>query len=293
MKIGFVGLGAMGFAMAERLIEAGHALTVQNRTASKADPLLERGATLARTPAEAAKGAEIVFSMLYDDVAVEDATFGKDGIAEGLEPGAVHVCCSTISLDQGKRLRDEHARRGQDYAVATALGRPPAVVDGKLFMILAASAPVRERVMPAVDALGQRVFVAGDDPVQSNVVKLGLNFMIFSTIEQMSEVFAFGEKAGIAHETMFEIMTGTYYNAPVHRNYGRLMVDKRYTPPGAPMAIGLKDTELFLDAGRTLQAPSPFGGILRDRFLAALATGDQDKDFAAIFERARADSGLS
>ena len=111
MNIGFLGLGAMGHAMARRLLDAGHAVTVYNRTASKADDLVADGARLARTPADAAGDAEIVFSMLFDDATTQAATFGDDGIAAAMGPDAIHVCCSTLSLDQARRLRDGHAER--------------------------------------------------------------------------------------------------------------------------------------------------------------------------------------
>jgi 3-hydroxyisobutyrate dehydrogenase-like beta-hydroxyacid dehydrogenase len=292
MKIGFLGLGAMGHAMARRLLNAGHGITVYNRTASKADDLVADGARFARTPADAAGDAEIVFSMLFDDATTQAATFGNDGIATVMGPGTIHVCCSTLSLDQARRLRDGHAERGQAYVSANVLGRPPAAIAGELFVIVGGAEPLRSRVAPALTAFGPRIFVAGDDPVQANLVKLSLNFMIMSTIEQMAEVFALNEKAGTDPRTVFEIMTGSFYNAPVHKNYGRLMVDRAYDYPGASVTLGLKDTEMFLAAGHDYRVPLPYAAIARDRFLAAMAAGDADRDFVVLMERARQDAGL-
>ncbi|WP_284944422.1 NAD(P)-dependent oxidoreductase [Acidisoma cladoniae] len=293
MKIGFLGLGAMGHAMARRLLDAGHDLTVFNRTASKADDLVALGAHRATTPAEAARGAEIVVSMLFDDKTTETATFGEDGIAGAMAPGAVHVCCSTLSLDQARRLRDGHAERSQAYVTATVLGRPPAAMAGQLFIILGGDETSRVMVTPVLEIIGQRIFVAGNDPVQSNLVKLSLNFLIMSTIEQMAEVFALNEKAGTDPSIVFEIMTGTLYNAPVHKNYGKLMVERSYGYPGAPVTLALKDTEAFLAAGHEYNVPVPYAAIVRDRFLAAIAAGDGKKDFAVLMERARQDAGLT
>jgi 3-hydroxyisobutyrate dehydrogenase-like beta-hydroxyacid dehydrogenase len=293
MKIGFLGLGAMGHAMARRMLDAGHDLTVFNRTASKADDLIADGAHLATTPAEAARGAEIVFSMLFDDKTTETATFGADGLASTMAPGAVHVCCSTLSLEQARRLRDGHAERGQAYVTATVLGRPPAAVAGQLFVILGGDETSRATVTPILEIFGQRVFIAGNDPVQANLVKLSLYFLIMSTIEQMAEVFALNEKAGIDPRTVLEIMTGSFYNAPVHKNYGKLMVERSYGYPGAPVTLALKDTELFLAAGHEHRVALPYASIVRDRFLATIAAGDGEKDFAILMERARQDAGLS
>ena len=292
MKIGFVGLGAMGHAMAERLLDAGHELTVHNRTPAKADDLVARGAVFAQTPAQVAAGADVVFSMLFDDATTEFAVFGPEGIAQSLPAGAIHACCSTISLDQAKRLRDGHAKRGQSYASANVLGRPPAAIAGELFVILGGQDETLSRLKSVVTAFGPKIFVAGNDPVQANLAKLSLNFMIMSTIEQMAEVFALNEKAGTLPSTMFEIMTGSFYNAPVHKNYGKLMVEGTYDTPGAPVTLGLKDTEMFLDAGHTYQVPLPYASIARDRFLAAMAAGDSERDFVVLLERVRQDAGL-
>jgi len=292
MKVGFLGLGAMGHAMARRLLDAGHEVTLYNRTANKADDLVADGACFARRPADVAGNAEVVFSMLFDDVTTQEATFGDEGIATVMGPDTIHVCCSTLSLDQARRLRDGHAERGQAYVSANVLGRPPAAIAGELFLIVGGAEPLRSRVAPALKAFGSRVFVVGDDPVQANLVKLSLNFMIMSTIEQMAEVFALNEKAGTDPRTVFEIMIGSFYNAPVHKNYGRLMVDRAYDYPGAPVTLGLKDTEMFLAAGHDYRVPLPYAAIARDRFLAAMAAGDADRDFVVLMERVRQDAGL-
>ncbi|BAK82779.1 NAD(P)-binding domain-containing protein [Komagataeibacter medellinensis] len=111
MKIGFVGLGAMGHSMAQRLLAAGHGLCVYNRIAARVDDLLAQGATLAPTPPAAAQGANIVFSMLFDDAAAQVLTFGPGGIATTLGADAIHACCSTLSPKQARRLRDGRAAR--------------------------------------------------------------------------------------------------------------------------------------------------------------------------------------
>lgn len=292
MKIGFVGLGAMGHPMARRLLAAGHQLCVYNRTAAKAADFAALGATVGETPAMVAHEADIVFSMLLDDATTEQATFGKNGIAEGLLPNAVHVCCSTISLEQARRLRDGHAERGQTYVSANVLGRPPAAEAGALFVMAAGKSDVLDYLEPALQCFGPHIFRVGDDPLQANLAKLSLNFMIYSTIEQMAEVFALNEKAGTDPRKIFEIMTGSFYNAPVHKNYGKLMVDHAYDTPGAPVTLGLKDVGMFMDAGGDYGVLLPYAAIVRDRLLSAVSAGDADRDFVVLQERVRQESGL-
>ena len=145
---------------------------------------------------------------------------------------------------------------------------------------------------PVFDAVGQRLFVAGARPSQANLVKLCCNFLIFSTIEQLAEVFALGEKGGIAPDAMFEMLTESFFSAPVHKNYGRLIVDQAFDPPGANVRLAAKDTRLVLQAAESLAVPLPFASILRDRFLATEARGEAELDFAVIARRAAEDAGL-
>jgi 3-hydroxyisobutyrate dehydrogenase-like beta-hydroxyacid dehydrogenase len=292
MRIGFVGLGPMGVGMAKRLLEAGHELAVFNRTQARADALVEQGARRAGSPAEAARNAEIVLSMLANDDVVAELTLGPDGIAAGLPAGAVHLSCSTISVATSRRLAAAHNEAEQAYGVATVLGRPPAAASGQLFVMLAAAPEIRARVQPVLSAIGQRTFELGDDPARANLVKLSLNFLIFSTIEQMGEVFALNDKGGVPPALVFEIMTNSFFNAPVHRNYGRIIVEEAFDPAGVGMRLAAKDTALLLEAATQLQVPMPMGSLVRDRLLSAIAQGDAELDFAALSRRARIEAGL-
>jgi 3-hydroxyisobutyrate dehydrogenase-like beta-hydroxyacid dehydrogenase len=265
MDLGVVGLGPMGSAMARVLMKAGHRVTVWNRTPEKAEPLVREGASKAKTPAEAAD-REAVLTSLATDAAVSTVVLGPDGVASGLPRGAAHLSTSTISLALSQQLTEEHARRGPVFVAS----------------------PVR----PVLEALGQRLFIIGDQPVQATLVKLCANFLIFSTIEQLGEVFAICAKAGVDTRRVFEFLTNSFYTAPVHKNYGSLIVEERFDPPGAKVTLGHKDNQLFLAAGEALAVPLPYASILRDRFLATIARGEEGLDFAVISRRAREDAGL-
>ena len=293
MKIGFVGLGPMGSRMAARLVSTTHEVAVWNRSKGKAAELVAFGATEARTPAEAADDADLVVSMVANDEAAEAVTLGPEGIADGLAPGALHMSSSTISVALAKRLDAAHAERGQGFVSATVLGRPPAAEAGKLFVMAAGDATAIERARPVADAFCQRLFVVGDEPWQSNLVKLCANFMIFSTIEQFAEVFALGEKAGVPEATIFEVLSNSFCSSPIHLNYGKLILERAFSPPGGPMALGKKDNDLLLEAGEMFGAALPMASLLRDRFVTSIARGDGDLDFAALSRRAREDAGLS
>jgi 3-hydroxyisobutyrate dehydrogenase-like beta-hydroxyacid dehydrogenase len=291
MKIGFVGLGPMGSAMAHRLIKAGHGLTVWNRTADKARPFAEAGARVAGTPAEAAGAAEIVISSVANDAALEAVTLGPEGIAAGLAEGALHVSASTVSMALVQRIASAHAQRRQDFVSAPVLGRPPAAEAGKLFVMAAGTASALERARPVFDVIGQRSFIMGERPEQANLAKLACNFLIFSTIEQFSEVFAVIEKGGVDRGKTFELLTESFFTAPVHKNYGKQILDRDYEA-GVKVTLGAKDTKLFLEAGEALAVPLPIASLVRDRFLAAVARGEADMDFTVIARQAAEQAGL-
>jgi 3-hydroxyisobutyrate dehydrogenase-like beta-hydroxyacid dehydrogenase len=292
MKIAFLGMGPMGVPMATLLADAGHELCVWNRSPDKTAPLAARGARVAATPKAAAEGAALVITSLANDGAVRDVTLGPDGLAEGLARGAIHVSTSTISVELARVLEAAHQERSQGFVSAAVLGRPPAAAAGKLYVMAAGAPAAVATVRPVLDRLGQRVFAVGEQPWQANLVKLSANFMIFSTIEQFAELFALNEKAGISPAVVFEVLSNSFCSAPVHVNYGKMILEGKFSPAGGAMALGAKDNELILQAGADFGTPLPMASLLRDRFIASFARGEGELDFCALSNRAREDAGL-
>lgn len=291
MDIGFIGLGKMGQGMAANLLQAGHHLTVYNRSPGKADALVERGAIAASTVAEACTG-EVVFTMLADDHAVEAVTFGDDGIVASLPAGATHVSSSTISVALSERLATAHAGGGQGYAAAPVFGRPEAAAAAKLFVVAAGRPQTLQPLTPVFDAVGQRTFVVSERPHTANLVKLSGNFLIASVIESVSEAVALVAKAGVDRQQYVDILTSTLFAAPVYQTYGGLIARREFEPAGFAARLGLKDVRLALAAAEQLQVPLPVASLLRDRFLTLVATGGADLDWSALATLADRDAGL-
>ncbi|MGA2639262.1 NAD(P)-dependent oxidoreductase [Methylocella sp.] len=292
MKIAFLGLGSMGGAMARNLLSHGHTVIAWNRSEAPARAIEALGAVIAPTPAKAAREAEIAITMLADDAAAEAVALGENGIIDGLAPGAAHVSMSTISVALSERLAEAHAGRGQAYAAAPVFGRPEAAAAGKLFIAAAGEAGLIEKIRAALEAMGQRIFVMGDQPAQANLVKLTGNFLITCVIESLAEAFALTAKGGVEKAKVHELLTETLFAAPVYRTYGGLILEDKFSPPGFKMPLGLKDNRLLQQAAEKLEVPLPFAAIVRDRFLAALANGDGGLDWSAIARRAALDAGV-
>lgn len=291
MDIGFIGLGNMGRGMAANLINAGHQVTVYNRSPEKAEALVGKGATPARTVAEACR-AEVVFTMLADDGAVEAVTFGPDGIVASMTEGATHVSSSTISVALSERLAGAHGEAGQRYAAAPVFGRPEAASAAELFVVAAGGPAVLQPLFPLFDAIGQRTFVVSEQPHTANLVKLSGNFLIASAIESLGEAVALVAKAGVDRLQYVDILTSTLFAAPAYQTYGGLIARQEFEPAGFAASLGLKDIRLALAAAEQLQVPLPVASLLRDRFLTLVATGGGHLDWSALATLADRDAGL-
>ena len=291
MEVGFVGLGNMGSAMARSLLRAGHRVTVFNRSAAPAEELEREGACRAASPGEAA-ACGVVLSMLADDHAVDSVTLGPDGILSGLPRGGVHVTMSTIGLDLVARLAAAHADAGQALVSAPVFGRPEAAAAAQLVVAAAGPAPAVERARAALEAVGRKLVVFGENPAQASAVKLAGNFLLVCAIEALSESTAFVAKAGVAPATFVELMTGSLFAAPAYQTYGRIITERRFSPAGFKVPLGLKDVRMLLQAAERLETPLPFASVVRDQFLSALARGYADLDWSALALVAEENAGI-
>lgn len=290
MKVGFVGLGHMGSAMAANLIRAGHEVTVYNRNDARAEPLVKAGAHKATALAEACRG-EAVITMLADDNAVSDMVWSNDRLLASLPTGAIHVSMSTISVALSKRLADAHAGAGQRYVAAPVFGRPEAAAAARLFIVPAGDRRAITACQPLFDAMGQKTLPMGAEPWQANLIKLSGNFLIAAMIESLGEAIALVGKAGIDRSAYVELLTATMFPAPAYSIYGKLIAENRFEPAAFAAPLGHKDIRLAMAAAENLRVPMPIAGLLHDRFLRLLANGGDKLDWAAVGGLATADAG--
>ena len=290
-SIGFVGLGNMGLPMALRLVDAGYSLRVYNRSREKGVVLSDRGATLAPEPGAVAEPGGIVISMLADDAAVEDITFGDNGILSRLGGNGLHLSMSTISPAAARRLADAHGRVGASFVAAPVFGRPEAAEAGKLWIVLAGPEQAKQRAKSVLDVLGQGSFDYGEDPERANVVKLAGNFLIASAMEAMAEAFTLAEKHGVARTEVAEMFGKTLFPCPVYQNYGKAIAEYRHRPAGFRLALGLKDLDLVLATAAAAATPMPLASLLYNRLLSGVAKQRGDIDWSGIALSVSEDAG--
>jgi 3-hydroxyisobutyrate dehydrogenase-like beta-hydroxyacid dehydrogenase len=291
MEVGLIGLGSMGSGIAKSLLRAGHRLTVFNRTRTRAEALRSDGANVAGSIADACRG-EAVLTMLADDAAVEAQVLGPGGILASLPRGGVHVSLSTISVALSDRLAVEHARAGQDFVAAPVFGRPDAAEAAKLAVVAAGPKAAVNRCKPLFEAMGPKLLVIGEKPSMANVVKLAGNFLIATLLESMGEAIAFARKSGVDAAALVDFLTTTLFNAPVYKTYGALIVEGKHEQVGFALPLGLKDVRLVLQAAEARNVPMPIASVLHDRFVTAMARGNENKDWSVIARVAAEDAGL-
>ncbi|WTG90014.1 NAD(P)-dependent oxidoreductase [Kitasatospora sp. NBC_01560] len=287
--VGFVGLGAMGQGMAASLLRAGHRVRVWNRSPGPVAALVAQGAEAAGSPAEAF-AAEAVVSMLPNDETVERLLLDPALLAGAT--ATLHVNAATVSVELAERAEALHAEHGIGYVAAPVLGRPPVAAAGELNILAAGSAEALAAAEPLFAAMGRRTWYFGDRPRQANTAKISANFLLACAIESMAEACSLAEANGVRPTDLIEMLTGTLFPGPVYSGYGAMVAERRYEPAGFRLPLGLKDVGLALSAGAAAHVPLPFGSVLRDAFLDALAHGDGEKDWAAVAAVARRRAGL-
>ena len=292
MKVGFIGLGRMGQAMARRVLDAGHELAIYNRTAAKGADLAKAGASAAASISEVCKGRDAVITMLADDAALNEVALGNDGLIASLGADCIHVAMGTHSVALIRTLTEAHAQAKRQFVAAPVLGRPEAAAEGQLGVVPAGPAAAVTRCQPLFDVIGRRSFAAGENPESAAAVKLANNFVLGCAIEAMGEAFALVGKFGVKSPVFYDVLTDGLFSAPAYKIYGKIIVEEAYDRVGITARLGLKDANLVLAAAHMAELPMPSANVWRDRLLGAIAHGDGDKDWAVMaLEQARA-SGL-
>jgi 3-hydroxyisobutyrate dehydrogenase-like beta-hydroxyacid dehydrogenase len=285
--IAHIGLGRMGAGIAKNIQAAGCRFIVYNRSIERMQPFVAAGAKAARTPREAASEADIVVTSLMDDKSVFDVMSSEDGILAGMRAGTIHIGTSTISPGASTHCFGLHAAQGSHYLSAPVLGRPDAAAAGKLFTFVAGKLEIIERSRPVLERYTQNIIVLGEDPASAASLKLAANFFGASLLEVIGEAFTFAEKRGVV-EPMANLLKGFL---PPMAEYVDRIAARKYDQPGFTLDAGFKDVRLILDAAAEVHVPLPIAGVIRDKCLAALAYGLNDRDWCVFTEMTRLNAG--
>jgi len=289
-ELGYVGLGVMGSAIVRRLLDAGHTVTVWNRTREKAEPLLEAGARWTDSPREVAERSEIVFTMVTNTAAVQAVTGGPDGILAGLARGKIYVDMSTASPANTRELAEKVAAVGAQMLDAPVSGTSITVEQGKVSIMVGGDEDAFERAKPVLEAIGPKVFHLGPNGT-AVTMKIAINLSLAVQMLAFSEGVLLAEKTGISRERAVEVMLASVIASPMVVYRGPLVL-------GHPDEVWFdchmmqKDMNLALELGRELEVPLPTTAITNEFLTAANGMGIGEKDFAVLFDVLAAMAGV-
>jgi 3-hydroxyisobutyrate dehydrogenase-like beta-hydroxyacid dehydrogenase len=283
-RVGFVGLGHMGSAMARRLVDAGYDVTVWTRTAAHVDELAARGATRADSPEDAIAAGHL-FSMLASEDVVRAVL--PPGLLRAAPPGFVHVNHATISARAADEFAADAADGGYGYVAAPVIGRPNVAAAGALTILAAGTPAAVEASMPMLEVMGRRVWHYGSVASAANLAKIGVNYLIAHALQALAESITLLERYSLDTGQFVQMINDSVFPGPVYGGYGDTIARGSYTPPGFTTVLGLKDVMLALQAAADAGVGLPSGPLLRDIFETTVAEVGDDLDWAAIAEVTR------
>lgn len=289
MRVGFVGLGAMGSGIVRRLLAAGRDVVGWNRTRARAEPLLAGGMGWADSPREVAAAADVVFTMLTDVEAVRAALHGDDGLLAGLRAGSVYVDMSTIAPDESRALAAQVAETGATMLDAPVSGSISTLEQGQLSVMVGGPRAAFERVEPLLREMGPKVTHVGDNG-HALVAKLAINLSLVVQVMSFCESVAMAEKAGIAREAAVDAVLKSVIASPVLGYRGPFVIEQ---PESAWSDVALQQKDQRLGLARSLGAAVPFAALANELLTATRAAGLGDRDFAAAYEVFRKLGGIA
>jgi 3-hydroxyisobutyrate dehydrogenase len=272
----------MGGGMACRLAESGFAMSVYNRTASKADEVVGLGARLASSPADAAGEADVVLLSLADESVVESMLYGADGGAlAGLKPGGLVVDMSTVSPDFARASAARGAALGFRVVDATVLGNPFHARSGELRVMVGGGADDYAEALPIFEAIGKQVLHVGDNGMGASM-KLVLNLLMGIQMPAMAEALVFGEALGLTREAMLSMINGSGYSSPVMNFRCDIIAKRAFDFAAFKLGLMRKDVMLVLEEAHKHSVPMPVSEASYASLTAAKAQGLGDLDVSAI-----------
>jgi 3-hydroxyisobutyrate dehydrogenase len=280
-RIGFIGLGNMGLGMACRLAESGYDMAVWNRTADKADSVVELGARLADSPADAASGADVLMLSLANQAAVEAVLYGDDGAIASLPEGAYVVDMSTIPPDFARALAERAPATGHRALDACVYGAPMHARSGELRVMVGAQDEDFHAVEEILDVIGKDVTYLGANGMGATM-KLVLNMLMGVQMPALAEAIVFGERAGLRREDMLKMIAGSGYSSPVMNFRCNFIGQRAFDNAAFRLSLMRKDMMLVLAESQGLGVPMPVAGSAYASLTAAQQQGLGDLDVAAI-----------
>lgn len=290
--LGFVGLGKIGSGMVANLLRAGASIVAFDGDDAALKVAVGGGAAAAESVADVGRrSGDLILTALPDDRMLRAAA---DELLPALQPGAVHVSCSTVAPSTSRILAEAHEEKGVGFVAAPVFARPDGMRRGEATITVSGPTWAKAMAIPVLQHTSLGVHDFGADAGAANVVKLGGNFLIAAAIEALAEAAAFAESQGVDRERFVSLMSSTIFDCLIYRGYGQRVASRDHHPhPDAHFALdlGTKDVSLVRATAVESRCPMPFASILHDRFVASQNAGRGKLDWSALALRASEDAG--
>ena len=297
--VGWIGMGRMGYPMAERLVGAGYEVRIWNRTRSKAEPLAEKGATLVDSPRDLAT-VDVLATMVSTGKDVEQVYFGDDGVLSGNETPAIFLDCSSISFDKSAAIRQRLAERGAKLLASPVSGNGKCVKAGKLSAVVSGPREAFDETEDLIAAMAANgVSYVGEGEL-ARFCKIAHNVLLGVVTQNLAEITILAQKAGVSRAAFLDFINNSVLGSIFTRYKTNAFVNLDWTTTFTPELLR-KDLDLGLSAGRDLDVPMPVTAATREALQAhfgAASLKDDPKaylamDFAALLETAALAAGVS
>ncbi len=281
MQIGFIGLGIMGSRMAANLLKGGHKLKVYNRTLSKAEELVKKGAELSHSSKEAADNVDVLFTMLSNPDAIKDAALGEKGFLTSMKKNSIWVDCSTVNPSFSKEMTKEANEKGIRFIDAPVAGTKLPAEKGELIIIVGGNKNDIEEITPLLNLMGKKIIYAGDNGMGTSL-KMVINLMLASAMEVFSEALILGETLGFTKEKLYDVLIGGPVTAPFLAGK-KDKIDKLNFEADFPLQLMLKDMQLIGQTAKENNINLPAADSIKEIYSEAVKNGFGDKDFSVIY----------
>lgn len=289
-KIGWIGVGRMGFPMAERLAKAGAEVSVWNRTRAKAEPLVKSGVRLVERPADLAD-RDIVFTMVSASDDLKQVTLGKDGVLTAAKAPGVLIDCSTVSEEASAEVRAAAAKRGTAMLASPVSGNGKVVKAGKLSLVVSGPKDAYDAALPYLERLGQGVSYVGEGEL-ARLVKICHNVFLGITIQALVEITVLAEKGGVPRHAFLDFINKSVMGSVFSRYKTPALVNLDFAPTFTPVLLR-KDLDLGLAAARKVGAPMAVTALVREILQGLIGQGFTDQDFATLLVQQAKLAGLA
>jgi 3-hydroxyisobutyrate dehydrogenase len=288
-RLGWIGTGRMGYAMAARLLQAGCQVTIYNRTRAKAEPLRALGASIVDSPADLAD-CDIVFTSVSASPDLLGVIQGPQGLLTAQRAPKLLIDCSSVSEEASSQVRAEAARRGTRMLAAPVSGNAKVVEAGRLTFVVSGPADAYRMALPYLERLGSGVSYVGDGEL-ARIVKICHNLFLGVVAQSLAEITLLAQKAGVPRSALLEFINGSVMGSAFTRYKTPAFVNLDFKPTFTPTLLR-KDLDLGLHAAETLAVPMPLVQLTRDIVQQVIDAGETERDFAVLLLHAAKSAGM-